>query len=56
MIFHRRLIVLCTGRVWHSTLTFNQPLQPLWIGAVKPFATEQVERLGSSSRDTPGQP
>lgn len=31
-----RLRVLCTGRVWHHVLTFNQPLQPQLLSATKP--------------------
>jgi len=26
-----------TGRVWHHVLTFNQPLQPLFLQADNPF-------------------
>jgi hypothetical protein len=31
-----RLKVLCTGRLWHQILTFNQPLQPQMILVDKP--------------------
>ena len=32
-----RIVLLFTGRVWHSTLTFGQPLQPLKLMAEFPF-------------------
>jgi hypothetical protein len=31
-----RLIVLLTGRLWHSILTFNHPLQPQLLSVEKP--------------------
>ena len=33
--FWERLIVFFAGRVWLSNLTFNQPLQPIFISVKK---------------------
>jgi hypothetical protein len=42
-----RVIVLVTGRVWHSTLTFGQPLQPLKLMAEFPFEKQGwLRRVG----------
>lgn len=32
-----RLKLLFTGKIWVQTLTFNGPLQPMYIGADYPF-------------------
>lgn len=34
--FRERLIVLFTGKLWHSVLTFNRPLQPQMLSIDKP--------------------
>ena len=35
--FWERLKVLCTGRIWFLTLTFNNPLQPIRPTLDDPF-------------------
>ena len=32
-----RIKILFTGRLWLEALTFNKPLQPLFMGVEKPF-------------------
>lgn len=34
--FRNRLKLLFTGKIWHSILTFNQPLQPQLLQVDKP--------------------
>jgi len=42
--FWQRILVLFTGRVWHSVLTFRQPLQPQLLSA-SPLVVEYQKRL-----------
>jgi hypothetical protein len=35
--FFERLVILFTGNLWHSVLTFNKPLQPQLLEIKKPF-------------------
>lgn len=47
--WHERVRLLFTGRIWHSILTFNQPLQPQKLELVKPDmppAAAQSRRIG----------
>ena len=34
--FRERLKILLTGKVWHSIMTFNKPLQPQLLMTEKP--------------------
>ncbi len=34
--FRERIEVLLHGKVWHSILTFDKPLQPILLESVKP--------------------
>lgn len=34
--WHERLQLLLQGRIWHSVLTFRQPLQPQLLQLAKP--------------------
>lgn len=36
MTWRERIKILITGKLWHQVLTFNQPLQPHFIGSNKP--------------------
>ena len=38
-----RLLLLCTGKLWHSVLTFNRPLQPIRLSTTKPLMLDQDE-------------
>ena len=38
--WYERLVVLFTGKLWHSVLTFNQPLQPQLVVTKSPFEAQ----------------
>lgn len=42
--FWQRILVLFTGRIWHSVLTFRQPLQPQLLSTT-PVVVEYQQRL-----------
>lgn len=33
----QRLVVLVTGKIWHSQITCNYPLQPISLAVIKPL-------------------
>lgn len=41
LTFRERLKLLFTGKLWHSVLTFYQPLQPQRIELAKPQMTQK---------------
>lgn len=42
--FWQRILVLFTGRIWHSVLTFRQPLQPQLLSS-SPLVIDYQKRL-----------
>lgn len=36
LTFRDRLKILFTGKLWHEVLTFNKPLQPVYVSVDKP--------------------
>jgi len=51
MSFWQRILVLFTGRIWHSVLTFRRPLQPQLLSVV-PVVIEYQKRLEQQIRKT----
>jgi hypothetical protein len=43
-----RIKLLFTGKLWHTVLTFHQPLQPQLIELKKPFTAEDVAATKSA--------
>ena len=41
--FFERVKLLFTGKLWHSILTFNQPLQPQLLQIDKPAMRDRLE-------------
>jgi hypothetical protein len=39
--FMERIRILFTGKIWHSILTFKQPLQPQLLSTIKPDMHKQ---------------
>lgn len=42
LTWRERFSVFFTGKLWHTVLTFNAPLQPQLLGTQKPFTPEDV--------------
>lgn len=39
-----RIVLLCTGKIWHSIMTFHSPLQPQLLSVQKP-AMQTLARM-----------
>ena len=47
MTFRERIVALFTGRIWHSILTFNSPLQPQLLQIDRPIFVVPTDKNGS---------
>lgn len=36
LTWRERVTIMVSGKLWHSILTFNRPLQPQWLSVKKP--------------------
>lgn len=36
LTWRQRVVLLLTGRLWHTVMTFNKPLQPIRLEVIKP--------------------
>lgn len=48
--FRERLKLLFTGKLWHTILTFHQPMQPQILELKKPFTPEDLDATSTEKR------
>jgi hypothetical protein len=48
--WRERLRLLFSGKLWHTVLTFHQPLQPVMLMLDRPFAAEDVAATAVAKR------